>query len=85
MTLKIFYSRRFWKVARVDNVTGLPLNDIVIKEILGSWNFSQLSIPDKWLPYGMYKFSFTFRILASKIFELEREDFTYLEITKVGQ
>ncbi|KAG7163310.1 Polycystic kidney disease and receptor for egg jelly-related protein-like [Homarus americanus] len=71
---------RWWKVLKVKRDTGEPEETINIEGVLPSWNFSQLDITPLFLQVGVYKLSYTIRLNASKIFPLQREDYTYIEI-----
>ena len=59
---------------------GNPVRDVIIEEIVSSWNFSRLSIPPLFLDYGTYKFSYTLQLLASKIFPLFKTVNTYVKV-----
>ncbi|XP_064112518.1 uncharacterized protein LOC135219572 isoform X1 [Macrobrachium nipponense] len=70
---------RWWTITQVD-LMGAPVKDINIQAILPSWNFSQLTVPSVFLDYGYYELRYFLLVNASKIFPLQRDDYTYVEI-----
>ncbi|XP_071515467.1 polycystin family receptor for egg jelly-like [Panulirus ornatus] len=71
---------RWWTIVEVDKRTGEPQREIQVENVLTSWNFSQLDITPLFLELGVYKLTYWIRLDASKIFPLERADYTYVEI-----
>ncbi|KAK8732744.1 hypothetical protein OTU49_006901, partial [Cherax quadricarinatus] len=72
---------RWWSILQVNSTTGEPQMDVVVENILSSWNYSQLQIPPLFLDLGVYQLSYWIRLNASKVFPLQRADYTYLKIT----
>ncbi|XP_069953284.1 polycystin-1-like protein 2 isoform X2 [Cherax quadricarinatus] len=72
---------RWWSILQVNSTTGEPQMDVVVENILPSWNYSQLQIPPLFLDLGVYKLSYWIRLNASKVFPLQRADYTYLQVT----
>nr|XP_053650224.1 uncharacterized protein LOC128700792 [Cherax quadricarinatus] len=75
---------RWWSILQVNRTTGEPQMDVVVENILPSWNYSQLQIPPLFLDLGVYKLSYWIRLNASKVFPLQRADYTYLQVTPVS-
>nr|XP_053650222.1 uncharacterized protein LOC128700791 [Cherax quadricarinatus] len=75
------YFSRWWSILQVNSTTGEPQMDVVVENILPSWNYSQLQIPPLFLDLGVYKLSYWIRLNASKVFPLQRADYTYLQVT----
>ncbi|XP_069195213.1 uncharacterized protein [Procambarus clarkii] len=71
---------RWWEVWKVSESTGQPEKDIPIQSALLSWNYSQLEVTPLFLDLGLYKLSYWVILDASKLFPLQRTDFTYVKI-----
>ncbi|XP_045614675.2 polycystin-1-like [Procambarus clarkii] len=71
---------RWWNILKVEDTTGLPQKTIQVEGLLSSWNNAQLDLSPLFLDLGLYKLSYWIRLNASKIFPLQREDYTYLKI-----
>ncbi|CAL4110573.1 unnamed protein product, partial [Meganyctiphanes norvegica] len=69
-----------WSLMQVSELDGNPIKEIITKEVINSWNFSMLSIPERFLEYGTYLVSYRLQLLASKIFPLFRISSTYIKI-----
>lgn len=68
----------------VDKFTGDPLRDVLVENIISSWNYSQINIPGLFLEIGVYKLTYYLTLECSKIFPLTRSDFTHVEIIAVS-
>nr|XP_027236381.1 uncharacterized protein LOC113827703 [Penaeus vannamei] len=71
---------RWWTVTMVDKWTGDPLKDVLVENVISSWNYSQINIPALFLQIGVYKLTYYLTLECSKIFPLTRSDFTHVEI-----
>lgn len=68
----------------VDKWTGDPLKDVLVENVIPSWNYSQINIPALFLQIGVYKLTYYLTLECSKIFPLTRSDFTHVEIIAVS-
>lgn len=51
--------RKRWQILHVDEMNGRVTNQVVIMNIITSWNKSELVIPKRFLQYGYYMALFT--------------------------
>lgn len=80
----LFSDSRWWTVTKVDKWTGDPLKDVLVENVISSWNYSQINIPGLFLEIGVYKLTYYLTLECSKIFPLTRSDFTHVEIIAVS-
>lgn len=83
-SLVFFPDSRWWTVTMVDKWTGDPLKDVLVENVISSWNYSQINIPALFLQIGVYKLTYYLTLECSKIFPLTRSDFTHVEIIAVS-
>lgn len=77
------YPRKSWTVTKVEGDAGVPVAEIPVEGILPSWNFSELSVPARFLGYGTFFFTYRLQLLASKIFPLFRTASTYVTVPSI--
>ena len=79
----VVYYRMEWKITKVEKLTANPTAEIFIKDVIASWNFSQLSIEPQFLLPGYYKEEFYVTIETTP-YELTRGKETYVQIINVS-
>ena len=75
-------NRKSWTITKVEGDAGTPVADILVEGILPSWNFSELTVPERFLDYGTYVFTYRLQLLASKVIPLFRTASTYITVGK---
>ncbi|XP_063601108.1 uncharacterized protein LOC134777199 [Penaeus indicus] len=79
-------TKKEWKIYHADKETGQITDEVVVKDILQSWNRSEIIIPARFLMYGLYKLYYTITMHDPDVLEdwmvFQKEIETYIEIIK---